>query len=141
MAKTEWGTKHLCANCGAKFYDLKKKPPVCPKCETKVEPEQPKSRRRAAAAESKAAPAESKAAPAESKAAPAESKAAPAESKAAAAGVADDAKAVEGLEDVDDDTEDDTEDESLPEDTSDLGGNDDVVGEVVGPADAKTEES
>lgn len=34
MAKPELGTKRLCANCGAKFYDLNKSPIVCPKCET-----------------------------------------------------------------------------------------------------------
>ncbi len=34
MAKPELGTKRLCANCGAKFYDLGKDPIVCPKCET-----------------------------------------------------------------------------------------------------------
>ena len=34
MAKPELGTKRLCANCGAKFYDLNKDPIHCPKCET-----------------------------------------------------------------------------------------------------------
>ena len=34
MAKAELGTKRLCANCGAKFYDLSKSPIVCPKCST-----------------------------------------------------------------------------------------------------------
>ncbi|MEI8152690.1 MAG: TIGR02300 family protein [Hyphomicrobiales bacterium] len=34
MAKPELGTKRLCANCGAKFYDLSKTPIICPKCET-----------------------------------------------------------------------------------------------------------
>lgn len=34
MAKAELGTKRLCANCGAKFYDLNKDPIVCPKCQT-----------------------------------------------------------------------------------------------------------
>ncbi len=42
VAKAELGTKRLCPSCGAKFYDLKKKPPVCPKCETEVELKQPK---------------------------------------------------------------------------------------------------
>ena len=36
MSKTEWGNKHVCANCGAKFYDLKKDPAVCPTCGTQV---------------------------------------------------------------------------------------------------------
>jgi uncharacterized protein (TIGR02300 family) len=34
VAKAELGTKRLCANCGAKFYDLSKDPIVCPKCHT-----------------------------------------------------------------------------------------------------------
>ena len=34
MAKPELGTKRLCGNCGAKFYDLSKDPIVCPKCNT-----------------------------------------------------------------------------------------------------------
>ena len=34
MAKPELGTKRLCANCGAKFYDLNKDPIICPKCQT-----------------------------------------------------------------------------------------------------------
>jgi uncharacterized protein (TIGR02300 family) len=34
VAKPELGTKRLCANCAAKFYDLNKDPIVCPKCHT-----------------------------------------------------------------------------------------------------------
>ena len=34
MAKPELGTKRLCGNCGAKFYDLSKDPIICPKCHT-----------------------------------------------------------------------------------------------------------
>ncbi|MEA2984460.1 MAG: hypothetical protein QOD94_714 [Alphaproteobacteria bacterium] len=34
MAKPDLGTKRLCGNCAAKFYDLSKTPIVCPKCET-----------------------------------------------------------------------------------------------------------
>ena len=37
MAKPELGTKRLCGNCGAKFYDLNKDPIVCPKCHTVME--------------------------------------------------------------------------------------------------------
>ncbi len=33
MAKPEWGTKRLCQGCGARYYDLRRDPPVCPKCE------------------------------------------------------------------------------------------------------------
>jgi uncharacterized protein (TIGR02300 family) len=34
VAKPELGTKRLCGNCAAKFYDLNKDPIVCPKCHT-----------------------------------------------------------------------------------------------------------
>src|SRR6266550_2461307 len=37
VAKPELGTKRLCANCGAKFYDLNKDPITCPKCQTVME--------------------------------------------------------------------------------------------------------
>jgi uncharacterized protein (TIGR02300 family) len=32
VAKPELGTKRLCGECGAKFYDLNKDPITCPKC-------------------------------------------------------------------------------------------------------------
>ena len=38
MTKHELGQKHLCTNCGVKFYDLTRTPPTCPECETVVEP-------------------------------------------------------------------------------------------------------
>ena len=34
MAKPDWGVKRECQGCGARFYDLKRDPIVCPKCET-----------------------------------------------------------------------------------------------------------
>ena len=34
MSKPEWGEKRECPECGARFYDLKRSPAVCPKCET-----------------------------------------------------------------------------------------------------------
>ncbi|MCE2483727.1 MAG: TIGR02300 family protein [Alphaproteobacteria bacterium] len=32
MAKPEWGTKRECHGCGARFYDLRRDPVVCPGC-------------------------------------------------------------------------------------------------------------
>ncbi len=32
MPKAEWGTKHSCTACTAKFYDLNRSPPYCPQC-------------------------------------------------------------------------------------------------------------
>ncbi len=54
MSKAEWGVKRLCPGCGALYYDMKKNPPVCPKCSTTFDPEALlKSRRRITADESK----------------------------------------------------------------------------------------
>ena len=36
MAKSEWGRKHFCTECGAKFYDMKRTPVTCPACSAKV---------------------------------------------------------------------------------------------------------
>ena len=38
MAKVELGDKQVCPSCGAKFYDLRKRPAVCPKCTTAFDP-------------------------------------------------------------------------------------------------------
>jgi uncharacterized protein (TIGR02300 family) len=34
MPAKELGTKYICFKCGAKFYDLRKPDPLCPKCGT-----------------------------------------------------------------------------------------------------------
>jgi uncharacterized protein (TIGR02300 family) len=38
VAKADLGEKQLCPNCAAKFYDLRKRPAVCPKCGTAFDP-------------------------------------------------------------------------------------------------------
>ncbi len=38
MAKAEWGTKRVCLNCSARFYDMLRDPIICPSCETAVDP-------------------------------------------------------------------------------------------------------
>ena len=39
MPKVEWGKKVVCSNCETKFYDLNRKPAVCPNCGTEyIEP-------------------------------------------------------------------------------------------------------
>ena len=38
MAKTDLGAKQVCPNCAAKFYDLSRRPAVCPKCTTAFDP-------------------------------------------------------------------------------------------------------
>lgn len=49
--------KRICPSCGARYYDMKKKTPVCPSCNTAYDPEQVMKSRRGRAAV-KAAPAE-----------------------------------------------------------------------------------
>lgn len=39
MAKAEWGVKRICHNCGTRYYDLHRSPPVCPHCGTAYDPE------------------------------------------------------------------------------------------------------
>ncbi len=36
MPKAEWGTKHTCKACSAKFYDFNRSPAYCPQCGTIV---------------------------------------------------------------------------------------------------------
>ena len=38
MARTDLGDKQVCPSCGAKFYDLRKRPATCPKCATVFDP-------------------------------------------------------------------------------------------------------
>lgn len=37
MVKLEWGTKRACQNCSSRFYDLRRTPIICPKCEAVFE--------------------------------------------------------------------------------------------------------
>lgn len=38
MVEPEWGTKWLCQGCGATFYDMRRNPIICPKCEVRHNP-------------------------------------------------------------------------------------------------------
>jgi len=38
VLKPEWGVKRTCNSCGAKFYDLRRDPIICPKCDSTVNP-------------------------------------------------------------------------------------------------------
>jgi uncharacterized protein (TIGR02300 family) len=40
LADPSLGSKHVCPNCQAKFYDLNRRPAHCPKCETEFDPEE-----------------------------------------------------------------------------------------------------
>ncbi len=39
VANANWGTKHTCQGCGAKYYDMNRSPVVCPKCNAAFNPE------------------------------------------------------------------------------------------------------
>lgn len=56
MSKAEWGLKRICPSCSTRYYDMKKNPPVCPKCGTAFDPES-LMRARRGKPEKKAAPA------------------------------------------------------------------------------------
>lgn len=47
MAKPEWGMKRTCQSCGARFYDLRRSPIVCPICQAAFDPERQLKPRRA----------------------------------------------------------------------------------------------
>jgi uncharacterized protein (TIGR02300 family) len=54
VAKADWGLKRICPHCGTRYYDMKKKQPVCPSCGTVFDPEAlTKSRRGRAVPEEK----------------------------------------------------------------------------------------
>ena len=55
MANPELGAKQICPNCQSKFYDLGRRPAVCPKCGTSFDPEEAVRNRRIRA---RAAPAD-----------------------------------------------------------------------------------
>jgi len=46
LANPELGTKQVCPNCQAKFYDLNKRPAHCPKCATEFDPDEAVRNRR-----------------------------------------------------------------------------------------------
>jgi uncharacterized protein (TIGR02300 family) len=49
VAKAQLGTKRICPNCGARYYDLNRNPIICPKCGTRFEVASAPVRARAAA--------------------------------------------------------------------------------------------
>jgi len=57
VAKAELGSKQLCPDCSAKFYDLNRRPAICPKCQTSFDPDDDTVKATKARMKSKAAPA------------------------------------------------------------------------------------
>jgi uncharacterized protein (TIGR02300 family) len=112
VAKPEWGTKRICPSCGTRYYDLLRKPVICPKCSTPFDPEAFLKSRRARPA----APVEKELEPAGADELEAE-----AEPEEAAA-EEEEAVAHEEAEE---------EDEELLEDASELGEDEDDMAEVI----------
>ncbi len=130
MGKPEWGTKRTCQNCGARFYDLGREPITCPVCSTVLDPERQIRPRRGGRSEAPAA------------AVPAvvvdETEAldetvdieADVEEESDDVAIADDNSDIEAGEEVSE-LDSSEEDEDLIEDTSELGEDDDDIGEVI----------
>jgi uncharacterized protein (TIGR02300 family) len=137
VAKPEWGTKRTCYSCGARFYDLRRDPIVCPICATAYDPDrQPKVRRGGAAVRDEPV--------LEPVLAGRGRMAASAEDEL----VTEDAGDGE-VEDIDDAVDEDSagdldelnsDDRELIEDTSELGEDDDDIGEVMEHVDEELED-
>ncbi len=123
MAKLEWGTKRTCQGCGARFYDLGRRHPVCPQCGAET------ARKPAAKRRRDAAPARPQPPPADETAIEDLAKAPDDDEH----GIAGKKRKIKG--DEDDDMEDeklkaDDKDQEPIEDTSDLGEDDDDMAEA-----------
>ena len=113
MSIPEWGTKRCCQSCGVKFYDFKRTPIVCPRCDAEFSPEPaPRTRRARPAVAAKVAVAET-----------GDRAAAPDK-----AGAGDEPDEPEGSDSGDDEPDADVDDDdALIEDTSELGEDDDMA--------------
>lgn len=117
MAKLEWGTKHTCQHCGVKYYDLQRKPAICPKCGAEFNPDALlRSRRSKPAVADKDEPDAKK----------------PADVEASDEDTETDDEALAALgEEADDLVDGDDEDDELMEDASELGEDDEDMADVV----------
>ena len=120
MAKLEWGQKRTCSGCGTRFYDMKRLPIFCPKCNGAVENDPPFKVRRSSAA--------------------ALEKIVPMRQPAAAMAIAADDLGVEEEAVVDDLDGGDADDSGLMEDASDLGEDDEDMAEVMEHLDEPLED-
>jgi len=125
VAKAEWGTKHICQECGAKFYDMRRTKIICPKCHAVFQIAPPKPKRVQPVSKE-----------------PAKEAKPAVETAGIKEAVAGDGEtdAIDELKDAgaeDDDIDDD--DEDVIEDTSDLGNDDDDMPDVIHKTGAQGE--
>lgn len=131
MAKPEWGSKRTCLSCGARFYDLQRSPINCPACGAVFDLEVAGRARRTRPAARAVLPVD-------------EVVVDDPELAAAAPDDTDEADADVEI-DVDDDAEipvvpdAEEEDDRLIEDASELGEDEDDVGEVIDGVDEEEE--
>ena len=110
MVKKEWGKKHFCAKCETKFYDMNKVVLTCPNCGADYKPEKKSGRRGPASSAPKMEP-----------------KTAPNQT------TEEELIEEELVEDlIDEEDQQSDSDPNIIEDTSDIGGDDEDIGEVIG---------
>ena len=117
MSKPEWGTKHTCQSCGAKYYDLNRSPVICPKCGTEFDPDALLRSRRIRTTTAKPEAPAAAAKPA----------------KKAAAKTEDEAELdeIDGEDKIDPLVDEEGDEEDMIEDASELGEDEDDVADVV----------
>ena len=118
MVKKEWGKKHFCPKCETKFYDMNKEVLTCPNCGADYKPEKKSGRRGPANPTPRIEP-----------------KTAPDQT------TEEELIEVELDETLIDDEEDQQSDSdsSIMEDTSDIGGDEEDIGEVIGSVEGAGE--
>lgn len=126
MTKPEWGVKRYCGGCGARFYDMRRDPIVCPKCGVEhdplgqARPARPKTVAVAAKAEAKPKPK-------------------PVDTDLDLEESDDDDILIDDDEEIDDPEEESEDDEAI-EDASELGEDEDDMFEVMDKVEGKKEE-
>ncbi|MFZ1413519.1 MAG: TIGR02300 family protein [Defluviicoccus sp.] len=135
VAKPEWGMKRTCFDCGAKFYDLRRDPIICPNCSKVFDPErQPRVRRGSSVVREEVTVGAARSKDKLAVVAGAVEEELVGEEAADADPLEEAAEGEGELEEIA------SEDEALIEDTSDLGEDDDDIGEVMEHVDDDIEE-
>ena len=112
MDKARWGRKLTCHNCGVKYYDLKKRIITCPKCDAPYKEGKIKTRRGATTDVPKPVPEKPKVLETENE-----------------------LLEVKLDDDILEAEDDKSADVTIMEDTSDIGGDDEDIEEVIGVVD------
>jgi uncharacterized protein (TIGR02300 family) len=131
VAKTEWGMKRLCPNCGTRYYDMRRDPIVCPHCGSPFDPEALLKTRRTRAPAVVEPVADEEIEPdlgAEEVAEPVEAEV-----------VLPEAEVEDGEEEAEEAEAEEEEEEEVLEDASELGEDEDDMAEVIENVDEEDE--